>query len=136
MERKDVLPEFCSLLLVLGDKLLIYPMDDVHFALRHLLIFKNFLFQCFYPGFETPFSFRALGIFNLQLSILERQLLRMHLQLPHVRINDIRKRVLLRWTGRRYCNSKLRTILIETARNKNTTRKRYTDLEYSGGLYR
>jgi hypothetical protein len=54
MERKDVLPEFCSLLVVLGDKLLINTMDDVHFALHHLLIFKNFLFQCFHPGFEIP----------------------------------------------------------------------------------
>jgi hypothetical protein len=71
MEQKDVTPELCSLFLVLGDKLLINPMDDVHLAFRHLLIFKNFLFQRFHPGFETPFSLRALDIFNPQLPILE-----------------------------------------------------------------
>jgi hypothetical protein len=70
MERKDVLPEFCSLFLVLGDKLLINPMDDVHLAFRHLLIFKNFVFQCFHPGFKTPFSLRDLDIFDLQLPSL------------------------------------------------------------------
>jgi hypothetical protein len=42
MERKDVLPEFRSILLVLGNELLINPMDDVHLALRHLLVLKNF----------------------------------------------------------------------------------------------
>jgi hypothetical protein len=31
-------------------------MDDVHLAFRHLLVFENFLFQCFHPGLETPFS--------------------------------------------------------------------------------
>jgi hypothetical protein len=61
----------------------------------------------------------------------------MHLQLPHGRINDIRKRVLLEWTGGRHCNSKAENNpLIETAQNENTTKTRYTNLEYSGGLYR
>jgi hypothetical protein len=45
--------------------------------------------------------------------------------------------VLLGWTGRRHCNFKAENNpLTETARNKNTTRKRYTDLGDSGGLYR
>jgi hypothetical protein len=45
--------------------------------------------------------------------------------------------VLLGWTGRRYCNFKAENNpLTETARNKNTTRKRYTDPGDSGGLYR
>jgi hypothetical protein len=124
MEQKDVLPEFCSLFLVLGDELLINPMDDVHLTFRYLLIFKNFLFQCFHPGFETPFSLRDLDIFDLQLTILEQQLLRMHLQLPHIWINGICKRVLLGWTRRRHCNFKAKNNpLTETARNKNTTRK-------------
>jgi hypothetical protein len=61
----------------------------------------------------------------------------MHLQLPHIRINGICKRVLLGWTEQRHCNFKAENDpLIETAQNKNTMRKRYTDLEYSRGLYR
>jgi hypothetical protein len=129
MEQKDVLPEFCSLLLVLGNKLLINPMDDVHLAFYHLLVFKNFLFQCFHPGFETSFPLGDLDIFDLQLPILDQQLLRMHLQLPHIWINDIHKRVLLGWTGRRHCNFKAENNpLTEIARNKNMTKTRYTNL--------
>jgi hypothetical protein len=61
----------------------------------------------------------------------------MHLQLPHVRINDIRKRVFFGWTGRRHYNSKAENNpLTETTRNKNTMKTRYTDLGYSRGLYR
>jgi hypothetical protein len=45
--------------------------------------------------------------------------------------------VLLRWTGRRHCNFKAENNpLTEIAWNKNTTRKQYTDLGDSGGLYR
>jgi hypothetical protein len=60
----------------------------------------------------------------------------MHLQLPHIRINDICKRVLLGWTGRRHCNFKAENNPLTKNSKQNTMRKRYTDLGDSGGLYR
>ena len=86
-------------------------------------------------SFAVSFSFRTLNILDLQFSLDEHQLLWVHLQLLHVQVANILAGAVLRSFRRRHDGSRSEANPGRNSSKQNTSRKRYTDLQGSGGLY-